>query len=185
MSEIRFEDVTKRYAAAEAAVLEGFSLAVSEGQFCVLLGQSGAGKSTVLKLVNRMVDATSGRIFVDGRDVRERDPQELRRGTGYVLQRIGLLPHLDVRENVALVPGLLGWPRARTEERVQELSIHAGRHSFCSHALAGGRNLIEVRDAAGHANVATTSAYLHAVHDDDDEVGTLFQFAPKQRTTAG
>jgi osmoprotectant transport system ATP-binding protein len=123
---IRFESVVKRYPGLAQPVLGDFSLEVPEGGFCVLLGRSGAGKSTALKLVNRLVDATSGRVLVNGADVREQNPYELRRGIGYVLQRIGLLPHLCVEENVALVPSLLGWSRARIAERVNELLTMVG-----------------------------------------------------------
>lgn len=122
---IRFENVSKRYG-GRAPVLRDFSLAVREGSFCVLLGRSGAGKSTALKLVNRLLEPSAGRVFVGGDDVRQRDPDELRRGIGYVLQRIGLLPHLTVAQNVGLVPSLLGWSASRIAERVSELLNQVG-----------------------------------------------------------
>ena len=117
---IAFDHVSKRYDSAEP-VLRDFSLEVPEGSLCVLLGRSGAGKSTALRLVNRLIEPTHGRVTLDGTDVRDRDAYELRRSIGYVLQRVGLLPHLSVSENVGLVPSLLGWPEPRIRERVEEL----------------------------------------------------------------
>jgi len=118
---IVFDQVSKRYSPTQAPVLDHFSLQIEEGSFCVLLGRSGAGKSTALKLVNRMIEPSAGRVLVAGTDVTAHDPYELRRSIGYVLQRIGLLPHLNVAQNVALVPSLSGWPAARSAERTQEL----------------------------------------------------------------
>ncbi len=117
---IAFHDVSKRYGTSEP-VLRDFSLEVPEGSLCVLLGRSGAGKSTALRLVNRLIEPCTGRVTVDGEDVRDKNEYELRRGIGYVLQRVGLLPHLRVGENVGLVPSLLGWPESQTRERVDEL----------------------------------------------------------------
>jgi osmoprotectant transport system ATP-binding protein len=117
---ITFQHVSKRYGTSEP-VLRDFSLTVPEGSLCVLLGRSGAGKSTALRLVNRLIEPSSGRVTVGGEDVREKNEYELRRAIGYVLQRVGLLPHLSVGENVGLVPSLLGWPESKTRERVDEL----------------------------------------------------------------
>ncbi|HVJ21394.1 MAG TPA: ATP-binding cassette domain-containing protein, partial [Polyangiaceae bacterium] len=101
---IRFEDVTKQYPGRSDRVLADLNLEIEEGCLCVFLGRSGAGKSTALKLVNRLLEPSNGRVFVDGKPVAEQDPIGLRRNIGYVLQRIGLLPHLTVADNVALVP---------------------------------------------------------------------------------
>ncbi len=117
---ISLEDVTKRYGAGTAAV-DGLSLEVAEGETCVLVGPSGCGKTTTLKMVNRLVEPTSGRVVVGGQDVARIDPVALRRGIGYVIQQVGLFPHLDVAGNVATVPRLLGWDRARIRARVDEL----------------------------------------------------------------
>src|SRR5262249_30390663 len=97
------------------------SLSVPAGQMLVLLGGSGCGKTTTLKMINRLIEPTSGTIRVDGQDVLAADPVALRRRIGYVFQGIGLFPHLTVGENVAVVPKLLGWPADRTSERVAEL----------------------------------------------------------------
>jgi osmoprotectant transport system ATP-binding protein len=102
-------------------VLDDLDLAVAAGESVALVGRSGAGKTTLLKLINRLLLPQSGTVLVDGRDTREWDPIVLRRRTGYVLQEIGLFPHLTVEENVALVPRLEGWPDARRRARAHEL----------------------------------------------------------------
>jgi osmoprotectant transport system ATP-binding protein len=117
---IRYEEATKRYGPGPPA-LDSLSLEVPDGETCVLVGPSGGGKTTALKMVNRLVAPTSGRVLIDGRDVAAGDPVELRRGIGYVIQQVGLFPHLDVAANVATVPRLLGWDRRRIDARVDEL----------------------------------------------------------------
>ena len=114
------DHVTKRYPDGQVAVRE-VSLTVSDGETCVLVGPSGCGKTTTLRMLNRMVEPTSGRILLDGEDVRGMDPVHLRLRMGYVIQQIGLFPHLTVGENVATVPRLLGWERSRIQDRVREL----------------------------------------------------------------
>jgi osmoprotectant transport system ATP-binding protein len=118
-------DVRKRYAAG-AAALDGVSLRVDEGRVLVLLGTSGSGKTTALKTVNRLVDPDAGRVAVLGRDVTDWDPIALRRGIGYVIQEAGLLPHMTIEQNVALVPLLLGWPEERRRARARELLTLVG-----------------------------------------------------------
>ena len=116
---IRFEEVSHRYGALDA--LRGVSFEVPAGALCVLLGESGSGKSTLLRTVNRLIEPTAGRVLLAGRDVAGIDPQTLRRGIGYVIQSVGLFPHRSVAGNVATVPRLLGWDRARTGARVDAL----------------------------------------------------------------
>jgi osmoprotectant transport system ATP-binding protein len=120
-AEIVFDHVTKRYAGRDAAAVDDLSLEIPAGTFCVLVGPSGGGKTTALKLVNRLIPFDAGEIRIDGRDIRRLPLTELRRGIGYVIQQIGLFPHMTVGENVATVPRLLRWPKARTRERTVEL----------------------------------------------------------------
>ncbi|HMF93162.1 MAG TPA: ATP-binding cassette domain-containing protein [Vicinamibacterales bacterium] len=102
-------------------VLDHFSLTVETGDVVALVGRSGAGKSTLLKLINRLLEPDEGAILVDGRDTREWPPIELRRRVGYVLQEVGLFPHMSIADNVAVVPQLERWPRERIATRVDEL----------------------------------------------------------------
>ena len=102
-------------------ILDRFSLTVDSGDVLALVGRSGAGKSTLLKLVNRLLLPDEGAVFVEGRDTREWEPIALRRKVGYVLQDVGLFPHMSVADNVAVVPRLEGWPAERIAPRVHEL----------------------------------------------------------------
>ena len=108
---IVFDHVTKRYPGRPAPAVDDLSLTVPAGEICVLVGPSGGGKTTAMKMVNRLIDITEGDIRIGDESVRERDVTELRRGIGYVIQQTGLFPHMTVAENVATVPRLLGWPR--------------------------------------------------------------------------
>jgi osmoprotectant transport system ATP-binding protein len=120
-AEIAFDRVTKRYPGrAEPAVRE-LTLTVPAGEICCLVGPSGAGKTTAMKMVNRLIDITEGDITIGGTSVRSLDLTELRRGIGYVIQQVGLFPHMSVGENVATVPRLLGWAKERIAARVDEL----------------------------------------------------------------
>jgi osmoprotectant transport system ATP-binding protein len=121
MARIEFADVTKRFAGANQAAVDRVSFAVREGAICMLLGTSGSGKTTLLRMVNRLIDPTSGRIMIDGKPTTEQDPIALRRGIGYVIQQVGLFPHLNVAENVRVVPSILGRPASETDSRVDEL----------------------------------------------------------------
>lgn len=117
---IVMEQVSKTYDNGRFAVNQ-VSLRVPAGKMLVLLGGSGCGKTTTLKMINRLIEPTSGRIEVDGCDVRSTDPVQLRRGIGYVLQGSGLFPHMTVADNIAVVPRLLDWPVERIRKRVDEL----------------------------------------------------------------
>ncbi|MFZ0030626.1 MAG: ATP-binding cassette domain-containing protein, partial [Candidatus Cybelea sp.] len=118
---IRFQNVTVRYPASERNAVENVSFDVSGGELVVLLGPSGCGKSTLLRTVNRLVPLDAGHVVVDGNDVADLDPVELRRGIGYVIQAIGLFANMTVAQNVAVVPSLLGWNRREIAQRVDEL----------------------------------------------------------------
>jgi osmoprotectant transport system ATP-binding protein len=141
---IRLEQVSKHYANATAPSVRDVSLAVESESLLVLLGESGSGKTTTLKMVNRLIDATSGRVTIQGQDVRALDPIDLRRRIGYVFQGIGLFPHLSVRDNVAIVPELLDWRPSEIDDRVDELLELVGLQpdAFRSRlpaALSGGQ----------------------------------------------
>ena len=118
---IEFRGATKRYRGASHDAVSDLWLQVEPGEICVLVGPSGGGKTTAMKMVNRLVELDAGDVLVDGRSVRDLDATELRRRVGYVIQQVGLFPHMTVGGNVAVVPRLLGWPRARVAARVDEL----------------------------------------------------------------
>jgi osmoprotectant transport system ATP-binding protein len=120
-AELELRHVSKRYAGQKEPAIGDLSLTVPAGEVCVLVGPSGSGKTTAMRLINRMISISSGDILLGGRSVLERDARELRREIGYVIQQIGLFPHQTVAENIATVPGLLGWPKQRIAARVREL----------------------------------------------------------------
>jgi osmoprotectant transport system ATP-binding protein len=142
-AEIVFDRVTKRYAGRDSAAIAELSLTIPAGTFCVLVGPSGGGKTTALKLVNRLIDFDEGEIRIDGRSIRELPAVELRRGIGYVIQQAGLFPHVTVAGNIGTVPRLLGWDRARTADRVAELlelvGLEAGDGRRYPSQLSGGQ----------------------------------------------
>jgi osmoprotectant transport system ATP-binding protein len=119
---ISLRGVEKRYGRDGGAAVHDLSLDIAEGETVVLVGPSGCGKTTTLKMINRLIEPTSGEILVGGTNVLRQDPVELRRGIGYVIQSIGLLPHRTIRQNIATVPDLVGWDRGRTQERIGELA---------------------------------------------------------------
>ncbi len=116
---VEFRAVTKRY--ADQTAVDELSLTVPAGKICILVGPSGSGKTTSLKMVNRLIEPTSGAILIDGKDVLQEDPVLLRRRIGYVIQQVGLFPHQTIEENVGTVPRLLGWPAGRIRARSGEL----------------------------------------------------------------
>src|SRR5216117_4201302 len=116
---IRLEGVSKRYGAQLA--VRDLTIEFHTGQLTMLVGPSGCGKTTTLKMINRLIEPSSGRILHDDQDVTHIDPVTLRLRMGYVIQNVGLFPHLTIADNVATVPRLLGWDRARIDRRVDEL----------------------------------------------------------------
>lgn len=139
---IEIDAVHKRYGAAVA--LDGVSLRVAEGEFVVLVGTSGSGKSTLLRLINRLIEPDAGRVLLRGQDVSAQAPEQLRRRIGYAIQSVGLFPHWTVAQNIAAVPTLLGWPRARIAARVDALLdlLHLPADDFRGRypsALSGGQ----------------------------------------------
>ena len=138
---IELDRVSKVY--GRSRVVDELSMTVPEGSFCVLLGPSGCGKSTTLRMINRLVAFDSGTIRVGGEDIRRVPPEALRRRIGYAIQSIGLFPHWRVEDNIATVPRLLGWPRARMRDRVSELLelLRLNPETYRSkypHQLSGG-----------------------------------------------
>jgi osmoprotectant transport system ATP-binding protein len=119
---IDLTDLTKTFPSAPTPAVDHLNLHVERGEVVVLVGPSGCGKTTTLKMINRLVEPTSGTIEIDGRPIDSLPVHELRRGIGYVIQQIGLFPHRTIRQNIGTVPGLLGWDKARVSERVDELT---------------------------------------------------------------
>jgi len=116
-----FDRVRKVYPGRQEPAIEDLSFEVPAGEVCVLVGPSGCGKTTAMRLANRMIELTGGDILLDGRSIRDREPATLRRDIGYAIQQIGLFPHQSIAENIATVPRLLGWSKARIRARVDEL----------------------------------------------------------------
>ena len=157
---ITLDQVSKSYDGV-SRIINNLSFEVLEGEILILLGSSGCGKSTLLKMINRLIDPTEGKIYLDGKDIQQQDPIELRRSIGYVFQGIGLFPHLSIRENISIVPRLIGWPEDRINNRYRELlelvqlspEIHADRFPD---ELSGGQ---QQRVAVARA-LAADPAYL-------------------------
>lgn len=118
---IRLIHVSKSFDGGRSYAVKDISFQVDEGETLVLLGSSGCGKTTTLKMINRLIEPTEGTIEVKGKEIRDQEPVELRRRIGYVFQGIGLFPHMNIEQNVELVPRLLGWPYKKRWERVKEL----------------------------------------------------------------
>src|SRR5665213_581536 len=151
---IELRAVTKRHRDGLLAV-DNLSISIASGELCVLVGPSGCGKTTTLKMINRLIEPSSGQILIDDVNVLALDPVNLRRGIGYVMQHGGLFPHRRVGENVATVPRLLGWPAARVDARVEELLDLVGLEPSkylrrFPHELSGGeRQRVGVARALG------------------------------------
>lgn len=116
---IEVSNLTKNYNGFTA--VDHLSFKVEEGETLILLGTSGCGKTTTLKMINRLIEPTSGQVFIEGQDVRNKDPEELRKRIGYVIQTIGLFPHYTVAQNIGVVPTLLKWDENKKEKRIREL----------------------------------------------------------------
>ena len=141
---IELDNLTKRYPGQDAPAVENVTMEIPAGELVVFVGPSGCGKTTTMKMINRLIEPTSGSIRIGGEDVLAMPPGLLRRHIGYVIQQIGLFPHLTIAENIALVPNLLRWPKAKVEARVEELltligldpGTYAGRYPK---QLSGGQ----------------------------------------------
>lgn len=118
---IVLKDVTKTYPGQLGPAVDSFSMDIAPGELIMFVGPSGCGKTTTMKMINRIIEPTSGSITIDGEDILSLNPNELRRRIGYVIQQIGLFPHMTIAENISVVPRLLGWDRNKTQARVEEL----------------------------------------------------------------
>ena len=139
---IKLENVKKKF--SDFTAVDGISLEVPEGETCVLVGPSGCGKTTTLKMINHLIEPTSGQIFIEGKDSNQIDSVELRKNIGYVIQSIGLFPHKTVAENIAITPQLKGWEESRINKRINELlevvDLNIGRISNkYPYQLSGGQ----------------------------------------------
>lgn len=118
---IKFENVTKIYPNTKNPVVNNLTLHIEEGEICMLVGPSGCGKTTTMKMVNRLIEPTSGNIYINGENIMNQNPVELRRSIGYVIQNVGLFPHMTIAENIATVPKEKKWDKERIDKRVDEL----------------------------------------------------------------
>ena len=118
---IRLEKLSKEFPGQEEPAVKELSMEIYEGEIVVLVGPSGCGKTTTMKMINRIIEPSSGRIYISGEDVTDKNPDELRRHIGYVIQQIGLFPHMTIADNIATVPKMLGWDKERVSKRVDEL----------------------------------------------------------------
>ena len=140
---IEFQNVTKQFDNAALPSVDQVSLTIEEGEFITILGSSGSGKTTLLKMVNRLYEPTGGKIFLFGEDISTVDVVKVRRRIGYVIQQIGLFPHMTIADNISVVPKLLNWDKKQTVERVDELLNLVGLDLYClsryPHELSGGQ----------------------------------------------
>jgi len=143
-AQIELSEVAKRYAGQKVAAVESLSLHIPAGEIVMFVGPSGCGKTTSLKMINRLIEPTSGSILIDGEDIRSQNADRLRRKVGYVIQGGSLFPHMTVAENIALVPGLLKWDKKRVNDRVDDLldlvNLDPGRYrNRYPRELSGGQ----------------------------------------------
>src|SRR5919108_2290120 len=122
MAKIAFHEITKQYPGARTPAVDSVTFEVPEGSTCMLVGTSGSGKTTLLRMVNRLIEPTSGKIVIDGKNVLEENPIQLRRRIGYVIQQVGLFPHMTIAENIRVTAEIAGgWNKERLAARVDEL----------------------------------------------------------------
>ena len=144
MSVIQYENVCKKFAGSSKYAVDHVSAEIESGEFITILGSSGCGKTTLLKLTNRLYDPDDGKIIVEGVDIRTVDPVDLRRRLGYVIQQVGLFPHMTIKENITVIPSLMKWDKRRMDERADELLKLVGlepaefRDRY-PHQLSGGQ----------------------------------------------
>lgn len=141
---LTFEHVSKRFSNASYPAVDDVSCIIKEGEFITILGPSGCGKTTLLKMVNRLYEPDEGRILLFGKEIAKEDAVTLRRGIGYVIQQVGLFPHMNIADNVAIVPALLHWKQAKITDRVETLlnMVHLDPKEFATRypsQLSGGQ----------------------------------------------
>src|SRR6201994_2448749 len=138
---IKVEHLGKHFGRVKA--VDDISFDVNEHENLILLGTSGCGKTTTLKMLNRLIEPTSGEVFLDGKNIKDQSPENLRQGIGYVLQNTGLFPHYTIAENIAIVPQLLKWDKKQTQHRVSELleKLHLDKKYLSAYPneLSGGQ----------------------------------------------
>jgi osmoprotectant transport system ATP-binding protein len=150
---IRLDSLVKQFPGQREPAVDQLTMDIPEGEIVIFVGPSGCGKTTTMKLINRLIEPTSGRIFLDDEDVTRSDPDQLRRRIGYVIQQIGLFPHMTIADNIATVPSMLGWKRGRITDRVDELLETVGmdpseyRHRYPKELSGGQRQRVGVARA--------------------------------------
>ncbi|WP_025729362.1 betaine/proline/choline family ABC transporter ATP-binding protein [Atopobacter phocae] len=190
---IEFKDVTKQFRGGVTAV-DKFNLTIEKGEFVCFIGTSGSGKTTTMRMINRMVDITSGEITIDGKNIMKQDPVKLRRSIGYVIQSIGLMPHMTIKENIVLVPKLLKWDEERCDEiakkmiRLAELpedyldrypaELSGGQQQRIGvvRALAADQDIILMDEPFGALDPITREALQQLVKTLQEELGKTFVF---------
>jgi len=187
------EHLNKTYPGGKVAV-EDFNLEIEKGEFVCFIGTSGSGKTTTMRMINRMLSQTSGTIKLDGQDISQMDPVKLRRKIGYVIQNIGLMPHMTIRDNITMVPKLLKWPQAKMDERAKEMiklvelpeeyldrypsELSGGQQQRIGvvRALAADQDLVLMDEPFGALDPITREALQDLVKDLQERLGKTFVF---------
>lgn len=190
---IEFKNVSKVYGDGTKAV-DDVSFTINEGEFVVLIGTSGSGKTTTMRMINRMIDSTSGEILIDGKDIKKEDAVQLRRKIGYVIQQTGLMPHMTVYENIVMVPKLLKWEKEKMQETAdrllkrvdmgpefldrypQELSGGQQQRIGVIRALAANQDIILMDEPFGALDPITRDALQELVKHLQEEMGRTVVF---------
>ncbi|MHC9532558.1 betaine/proline/choline family ABC transporter ATP-binding protein [Dellaglioa sp. L3N] len=189
---LKFDNISKIYKGNKA--VDNFNLEVQDGEFICFIGTSGSGKTTTMRMINRMLTQTEGTITIDGKDIAKMDPVKLRRQIGYVIQNIGLMPHMTIRENIVLVPKLLKWPEEKRNERAKEMialvelpesyldrypsELSGGQQQRIGvvRALAADQDIILMDEPFGALDPITREALQDLVKDLQERLGKTFIF---------
>lgn len=189
---LKFDNISKIYKGNKA--VDNFNLEVQDGEFICFIGTSGSGKTTTMRMINRMLTQTEGTITIDGKDIAKMDPVKLRRQIGYVIQNIGLMPHMTIRENITLVPKLLKWPEEKRNERAEEMiklvelpesyldrypsELSGGQQQRIGviRALAADQDIILMDEPFGALDPITREALQDLVKDLQERLGKTFIF---------